>query len=839
MAAAIAALAWSDVARADEPAAYHDLFNGRDLAGWSIEGPPGGITHPDGRPVWSVRDGEIFCDGRSWSFLRYDRAEFADFSLHVEFLMAADANSGVGLRCRAVDMARVQETRPSCWAYEIQLLEDAGNPPTAHSSGSLYRYVAPRENAMRPAGEWNVLDVTCRGPRIRVELNGREIQDFDQTTLPETRDKPLRGSVCLQNHGHPVRFRNVRIRDETVESAPTGSAAAAGDVESFETRRRAMIDAACRSYESNPGKPAWKNACLVAAALFEAGKVEEGRKLANFVLDGLEPGNKINRWYLGGNSGFVVWPGIDLYIRYGHLLGEPLKERFRKVYTSGVFYRRFSTSNHVAMAGVTRYLAVQVWGRDAFKPHPEYADKVYEALPPDRRKEARYPPSQLFSNDDPDAVKIVHELVERAVRQGPGEYASRPYGAENVLPLLTLAECAKDPELRRKAMIAYELSLVQLAPVWLRGHLATFAPRSYPDRESQQPWGIAALAWLYFGGVPPGDMGHEWALRAATSSYRLPKAVETAGTDRSRPYRHQALLNDWALDHHVTPDYAIFSRSAKHSFAMKARHPFQGQSYPCGVMWEEPDVSRCSQLWITCPAADDNADPKNAPSALHTHGVTPNEQEVLHEEALLWVFRIPSDFRNPYVLGFIPGGARSVIDDSATEGRIHLHFGSVLVGIASSRPFTWDAKGGIRSPAGKPPAGSSEFRIPCESAAVAIEVAAPGEHGDGPAESQLARFREAVRARTMIECRPGAAPVGIYVDRRGNRLECGFDGEDRVNGDVVDYRHWPVMKNPWMHQQQGGDLTIDDGTVKRDYDFRSWTVKDSPSDGRATRSPGP
>jgi hypothetical protein len=357
-AAVIAVLCWSAIVRADESPTFRDLFNGRDLTGWSIEGPPGGIAHPDGRPVWSVRDGEIICDGRSWSFLRYDREDFSDFTFHVEFIMADKANSGVGVRCRAVDMARVQETRPSCWAYEIQLLEDAGEPPTVHSSGSLYRYVAPRENAMRPAGEWNVLEVTCRGPRIRVVLNGREIQDHDQATLPETRDKPLKGSVCLQNHGNPVRFRNVRIRVESDGPGQPADEAGAGSSdrgsESSESRRRAMIDAACRAYDANPGKPSWKNAALVAGALFEAGRVEEGRKLACFVLDGLEPGNTINRWYLGGNSGFVVWPGIDLFIKYEHLLDDPRKERFRKVYTSGVFYCRFSTSNHVAMAGVTR-----------------------------------------------------------------------------------------------------------------------------------------------------------------------------------------------------------------------------------------------------------------------------------------------------------------------------------------------------------------------------------------------------------------------------------------------------------------------------------------------------
>jgi hypothetical protein len=200
--------------RAATPLDFRPLFNGTDFDGWTIDGPPGGLAHADGRPVWSIRDGEIICDGNSWSFLRYERRTFRDFTLRVEFVMGPDGNSGIGVRCREVDLTRVHETRPSCWAYEIQLLDDATQPPTMFSSGSLYRYVAPRHSAMRPAGEWNTLEVTCIGPRIRVSLNGREIQDFDQTTLPETATKPLEGFVCLQNHGHPVRFRNVLVREE-------------------------------------------------------------------------------------------------------------------------------------------------------------------------------------------------------------------------------------------------------------------------------------------------------------------------------------------------------------------------------------------------------------------------------------------------------------------------------------------------------------------------------------------------------------------------------------------------------------------------------------------------
>ena len=606
------------------------------------------------------------------------------------------------------------------------------------------------------------------------------------------------------------------------------AASAAPALDTFAGRRRAMLEAAWAHYRRTERQPTWKHAFLVAGALFELGQVEAAHRMCHFGLDGLQPGNRINRWYLGGNSGFVVWPGIDCYIRYEHLMDAALRDRFRDTYTSGVFYRRFTTSNHTAMAGVTRYLAVQTWGADAFTPHPEYAARVYEALSPEDRRQTRSPPSQFFSDDDPDARAFVRQLVDRVPRQGPGEYASRPYGAENTLPLLTLAECAKDPDLRRDARTAYELTLVQLAPAYQRGHLATFAPRSYPDMESQRPWGVAALAWVYFGGVPPADLCHEWALRAATSDYRLPAVALPAGTDRSRPYDHRARFGDWALSHHVTPTYALFARSPKHALLAGRRHPFEGQSYPCGAMWDEPDVARSSQFWVTCPAADDNADPKNAPSGLHTHGVTRHERELLHGDALVWVFHIPADFRNPYVLGFVPGGHRAAINDAATAGRIYLHFGSVLLALAASQPFAWEPAGGIRAPAGRVPEGASEFRIMALDAAVALEAAAPDAFpGDTPA-AQLAAFRAHLLERTRLEIVPGPNPVGRYTARSGDTLECRFDGDDAVNGRVVDYRGWPIVENPWMTQTTPERLSLTDGRTTRVYDFTARTVTDVP-----------
>ena len=562
--------------------------------------------------------------------------------------------------------------------------------------------------------------------------------------------------------------------------------------ETFEQRQKFFYDAVWADYQEQAAKPSGREAFWRAEALFELGKIEEGRRLVGRGLDQLVPGNKENRWIHGGNSGFVAWPGLDCYIRYEKFLDEKLKQRYRKIYAGAVFYKRLSTSNHKIMAAVTRYLATQIWGADAFHPDPFFQGKEDDGA--------------IFQKGDPSGEKYVRSIIGETLKSGPGEYASRPYGADNLLPLLTLAECAREAEVRERARVAYEYCLVQLAPVYLRGHLATFAPRSYPDAETQQPWGIAALAWVYFGGIAPAHPQHQFAVRAATTHYRLPDAVTAVATDRSAAFTHRALIDRWALYHFVNQNYVLFSRSPK-----AIGKGFQGQSYPCGVMWEEPDTNKCSQLWLTNPAADDNASKDNNPAGLHTHGVTGFEQEVQHRDALLFVFNIPASFRNPYALGFIPSGYRAAL---TAPNRIFLHYGSVLIAIASATPFEWQPQAGIRAPAGKPRAGDSEFRVPARQTALAIETALPAEFAGATPAEQLAAFRATILAKTKIECQAAANPLGRYTDRHGNTLECVFDGTDKINHQPVDYAHWPSLENPWMHQPQPGvPFTIRAGSV--------------------------
>ena len=136
----------------DRPSSELTLFNGQNLDGWVAEGVSEYVKDGRTQPVWSVAGGNIVCTGKGFGFLRYDRRDFDDFILHVEFRMEKGCNSGIGVRTRPFDAARSRATRPSLYSYEIQLIDDAGKPPTVHSSGSLYRYVAPSKSGSNQRG---------------------------------------------------------------------------------------------------------------------------------------------------------------------------------------------------------------------------------------------------------------------------------------------------------------------------------------------------------------------------------------------------------------------------------------------------------------------------------------------------------------------------------------------------------------------------------------------------------------------------------------------------------------------------------------------------------------
>jgi len=202
-------LLWTtSIARADD--GFVDIFNGKDLSGWVVDGRKTVKRGDEEKPVWTVREGMILCEGKGGGFLRYDK-KLTDFIVRAEYRMCKGCNSGLGIRGTVFTGDR--KTRPSFAGYEVQILDDAGKKPGTHSSGSLYRYVAPKKNVSKPAGQWNVAEVECRGPKIRITLNGATIQEVDQSTIDAIKDKPLSGYFSVQDHGRKIEFRNIRLKE--------------------------------------------------------------------------------------------------------------------------------------------------------------------------------------------------------------------------------------------------------------------------------------------------------------------------------------------------------------------------------------------------------------------------------------------------------------------------------------------------------------------------------------------------------------------------------------------------------------------------------------------------
>jgi len=202
-----------DVPSSDERGSQ-SLFNGRDLAGWMVDGGDGS--------GWRVEGGEIVAVGqvgKGYDFLLSDH-EYRDFSLRFDFQVGEGANSGVAIR--AIPGERVNG-RPL--NLEVQIHDDEGLPPgQGEPTGSLFwsnggQLMRPTHQAqLKRRGEWNQMEVVSRGRGIVVAVNGHNVLGanlqpllMNPLVLPSVyRDQ---GRVDLQKHTGEVHFRNVRIKD--------------------------------------------------------------------------------------------------------------------------------------------------------------------------------------------------------------------------------------------------------------------------------------------------------------------------------------------------------------------------------------------------------------------------------------------------------------------------------------------------------------------------------------------------------------------------------------------------------------------------------------------------
>lgn len=216
--AAVIVLALGSLLRAADnqvPEGFVPLFNGKDFTGWKV--PPGDNGH------WKVIDGVIDYDAESeapgdkslWS-----TAEFGDFILRIDWrikdtpytnpnvpyilpdgthardirgkemrLALPDSDSGVILRGNAKNQVNI-------WCWPIGSGEFYGYRMDPNMPPAVKAAVTPKHQADKPVGQWNTYEITMKGDRVSVVLNG--VLVIDNAQLPGIAAK---GTLGLQHHG--------------------------------------------------------------------------------------------------------------------------------------------------------------------------------------------------------------------------------------------------------------------------------------------------------------------------------------------------------------------------------------------------------------------------------------------------------------------------------------------------------------------------------------------------------------------------------------------------------------------------------------------------------------
>ena len=192
------------------------LFDGGNLSSW---------VALDGKPTqWVVKEGAMECVPGS-GYIRTLR-NFGDCQLHLEFAAPAKPEgSGQGRGNSGLFFGGDR--------YEVQVLDSFNNPTYADgSASSIYGQYPPLVNASRPPGQWQAYDVIWTAPRFEADgklrsparatvfHNGVLVQNNVELTGPTAwlerqpyRAHPEKLPISLQDHGNPVRFRNLWVRE--------------------------------------------------------------------------------------------------------------------------------------------------------------------------------------------------------------------------------------------------------------------------------------------------------------------------------------------------------------------------------------------------------------------------------------------------------------------------------------------------------------------------------------------------------------------------------------------------------------------------------------------------
>jgi hypothetical protein len=190
------------------------LFDGVSINGW--------MNSDRTTPRTPVVDGALN-PHKAGHYMLVHTQQWENFVLALDFKISRGCNSGVFVHTHSLTPRPGKDVGFNGIEIAIDDTTGAGY----HDTGAIYDLVKPTKNAMKPADEWNHMEITCDKGRIDVALNGERVTraDLNQFTKANRRpdgsehkfdvawrEHPRRGYIGLQDHGSPCWFKNIKLK---------------------------------------------------------------------------------------------------------------------------------------------------------------------------------------------------------------------------------------------------------------------------------------------------------------------------------------------------------------------------------------------------------------------------------------------------------------------------------------------------------------------------------------------------------------------------------------------------------------------------------------------------
>ncbi len=190
------------------------LFDGKSLAGW--------MNSDKSAPKTPVENACLNPHGAGHYMLIHEK-EWGNFVLALDFKISPHCNSGIFLRTSPLTPRPGKDVGFN----GLEVAIDDTTTASYVDTGALYDLSQPTRNAMHPVGEWNHIEITCRGALIQIVLNSEKVNsiNLDAFTKPNLRpdgtahkfdqafkDHPRKGYLGLQDHGSPCWYKNIKLK---------------------------------------------------------------------------------------------------------------------------------------------------------------------------------------------------------------------------------------------------------------------------------------------------------------------------------------------------------------------------------------------------------------------------------------------------------------------------------------------------------------------------------------------------------------------------------------------------------------------------------------------------